>query len=349
MAFKHTVVVGSADIPSRYTVVRRAFEASETQSRLSRQQKSIVKDFMGNANRKVHPFFNQSRFIENDAILIRDRNLYIKRPLSDRVYNRIKPALRLATILLERHISLWLLLLYGREIHDEDCNSYLDEKNFADDNPDQFREEFLKVDLPRMAKFMNFASFERTSADDAGMSTIAWAENRGLEIPENPHFIILMSCTEDIWAPFQENSHWDHFIHEEKCNHWVNLAIILIHEFGHCLALYRERELYVQLSAKDDTSPNILDDPLTPFWPAKEHGYAFEMAAHGGIFDMFPLSHALKGSIFTHRGSRIARMRFMRDNNVDNTYHLDIAPETIVALMQEETWRGDREVEFVLG
>lgn len=259
----------------------------------------------------------------------------------------MKPALRLASILLERHADLWLLLLYGREIHDENCKSYLDEEHFANSDLHRFREKFLHADLPDMAKFMNFGWFARTSTDDAGMSTIAWAHNS--EVPEKDHFIILMSCVEDLWAEFQEDSHWDQYTHEEKCNHWVNLAIILIHEFGHCLAFYRERGLYAQLAAKEKASPQLLDDPLTSFWPASEHGFAFEMAAHGGIFDMFPLSHAPKGSIFTYKGSRIARMRFMKNNNADDTYHLDIAPETLIAFMQEETWRGDRPVEFILG
>lgn len=357
MSYTHHMVDDKNEIPDNLQRLRQVLEEVDTieyqsdtdiSGKLNPEQQAAKDDFMGGRRRgPIHWFFDKERFVSNDVRDIRRTKVYTKTRIDDEVYERMIPALRLATILLERNMPLWLQILYGTEKRNEAGKMIIDEDDSKD--TDYNRRIFNWIDLPNMARMTAIGWVDNSFAYEHGMNTVGWAAPA--HRLNDRHFILLIGCSGEVWHPFKKATDWEKLTYEERCRVYVHFAATLIHEFAHLIGLYRHRRMYARECHEDDDPPQLLNEPIISHWPTRELGFAFENITFGGYLAMHyehdAYKRARKAPIFKYETKQIPMVWFV-DEYGEAYRKADIAPETIIAFMQESTWAGGRPVDIYL-
>lgn len=355
MAQTHHLVNNTADIPSDYYLLtRRVLETRDPfnprfGAELTQHEQINFDDFMtGGREGDIHEFWRQDQFMTNCIMQIRSDMTYTKLPLCDVTYKRITPALRLATIMMERNMDLWLLVMYATEKYDYvKLDRWLDEANF---NVKHYhRTDFTTVVLPEMMS-MTLIGYDKTCAPhEFGTTAAIWAS-----LPTEPIDLrIGVGCSTSVWEPFTStHRHWHNTSHEEKCRAWVHLAVTLVHEFAHTLQMYRDRSFLRERAQATNNSPRANLEPRVSLHKKAELGHAFEIKTFGGIMDMPEERHAWRKcsrpTIFTYDNMLDIPQIMTVSLQGSFTESADISPDTIVHLMQESTWANNRALNLYL-
>lgn len=344
----------TAQIPTEYQLPRTDFEVYGPPNPLnrrhaSRAEQANLDDFMtGTRSGDINRFWAQDQFMINCTMKIRGDQVYTRRPLSDETYRRIIPALRLATILMERNVDLWCLILYAQEKWDYTRQDrWLDEANF--DIKHYHRTEFFTNDLSNITR-MTMIGYDTTCTHhEMAASTIIWAAP--------PHQARRMKfgigCSYSVWEPFTNPTDtWRNTPHEDKCRAWVHMAITLVHEFAHVLQMYRDRDVSLSRCIANDAAPFTVIEPRVPPHGNSELGELFEIKTFGGLMGMVERQHAWRNctmrTIFDYGNMLdIPQIRITQMVGSD-TGTADISPETMVNFMQESTWANGRAVDLYL-
>lgn len=361
MSYKWHPINDPLDIPFEYGYVRRLIEVYDpldppNPESLFPDEAKALNDFMtGGRTDDIDPFWAQDQFMTNCTMQVREDKHFEKTPISDEMYERMKPALRLATVMVQRNVDLWLTILHApvrfdsRIPQQHPWRPYFDEEAFTVKDSDRIN--FKSSILPQMKAMTVIGLDETIDSLTFGTATAIWAAT-----PESEaRLLIGLACNKEVYGPCTTSEDfWKGLTHEEKCRAWVHLAITLVHEFAHGLHLFRERESLTERAESGRRLPGRIEEyKVLSIFDEAEMGWTFEINTFGAILDMRLKEYAWpdcsQPTIFDY-SKMLDVPRILTQGTPGSAERdvADIAPETMVRFMQESTWADDKPLDIYM-
>ena len=235
---------------------------------------------------KIHPLFRLTAF-SNVEVYRKDAVSFVNHPMSSTFYTAIRPALRLATILLERSRPFFMSILYA-DLHT------VSDANELPELDSRYMAQLVRRDLERYEKDLDKFSqrlcvcwLKQPRTHRCCTYTIYGAAT----VNHVPHIenvddslIYRISCIDDMWQTMMLEGHSEENTHESRLVGYIGIATTLLHELAHALWYYRHRH-EIMLSWQRHTDFD-LQEPQYDYninqEPNDELGFAWERWMFGG-------------------------------------------------------------------
>lgn len=303
----------------------------------------------------IHPFFSRETFSDIE-FLREDYASFADHPISQEVYSRLRPALRLASAMFDRCRDYWIVILEAPIHHDPGSQKeYFETDHMINQDP---RLWWSNVDyaLELMSQNTRICSYkvdEGTNYSDgyapSGVTTAFYKP--GLSDGQST-LRFRMALNSRLLDALCHPKFYDK-PQFEQCIVHINIAITLVHELAHCLYLHRIRIGLLRQCMLIGQYPGA-PEPFLKAFPTEELGYVFERLLLGNAIFAAGLSFRVNS-----RGKKIAREEFdgsrglnlnsfvSRQTKMSNkTYR--ISEVTILMLLHEKIWRSNLPVPMYL-
>ncbi|KAK5104393.1 hypothetical protein LTS08_002281 [Lithohypha guttulata] len=337
---RHIYVSADDEIPIRLHVLQRAMEdehqrmghmADVTESTITQcpELPAGPSSMLSSEAGPIHPFFRKEAFTDTD-IHYAGLN-HTKFPISDRLYDALKPSLRLASLFLQRGRSFWMLVLYAIERCDDDGDRYLDPRYTT--TKERFDYSRFEAAMERIQALTSIHCHEEGAEDALGCSIAIWLSR---PMTKKEPLLYRMSISKQLLALLLDQEIWSSRTLEEKSVVYITIATTLVHEFTHTLYKYRQRMFNADYGASEDGTWYLLPESSVCPWARKELGISWEVFQFGG--------QAVNGCVTSSSESETEMERFPKGHGMflippeDDKIRLPIAPVSFMSWMHEATW-----------
>ena len=178
---------------------------------------------------------------------------FLDHPMSEGFYERLRPALHLATILLNNAQPFFMTIMTGKTyVH-------------VDDNGKRW--VTLQSLDPKSLTAAQYTQYDQGLKELAKITGICWLPSRFTGCCDelcgqceslyltflgqiNSRVVHRFSISSRAWQAFGD-PHWKEASLEQKCYLWFHFTVTLVHEFAH--VMWRERTIDHQFKAVDDS------------------------------------------------------------------------------------------------
>lgn len=293
---------------------------------------------------RIHPFFAEERF-SNINIYNTDETTFGNHPFSDDFHDRLRPALRLASAMIEKSRIFWVFVLKARIFFDSNGDPNW---NLRDLNP-SLRRMWPQVEeeLEYLSENTQICWFPDCHPGDEVVYGMTAAINKPY-LPVDRSTLRFRMSVSSAFITALNDPDFRYKPRGEQHNFYLLLAVTLVHELAHCLYLYRIREhLQEELTGEGELDGGIdltrVHDPITGSAPDQEVGWLFEVLLFGGTFQANGDGQQDSRDGINNRkpfdGSRSLKF-ILYDDDADGQFTIHkISDETMLMLLHERGWR----------
>lgn len=318
---------------------------SELNDLLSRQKGWFLNTSDGG---NIHPFFRKEIF-SNVEINEKWDSPLDAFPVADDFYDRLRPALKLATAMLKRSRDFWVLVSKAPITIDPATQTKCFTPKYLNQNLRPFYSEIDKA-LELMAQTTRVCWFETDTnqpLEPAGETLPSYVPC----IDHRPYRLRLRMALCDSLVAALADPNFDNKPAVEQCAVYINIAITLLHELAHCLHLHRHRE---ELITGYETFGRLQMPPEPSLAPSlqRELGFMFEISLMGGVVRTGHYEHINAEGRPIYRpqydGTKGLQLHLPAANCRTHEEGYTISENSIVALLHENTWRPRASVPLYL-
>lgn len=311
----------------------------------------------------IHPLFRIEQF-SNVDFNCSEPVSFFDHPMSPEYYKRIKPALRLATIMFEDAHTYFAATLFGRryKVQKPDGTSVeMVNSELPIDEPSELAPMFDAA-VQDIANSLRICWTKDTTTGSGCCHHAIWGEAYNDYLPYihnlSKRIMYRAAATDRVFIPFGDAG-WASQPIDAKCAAWLSLAEILVHELAHVFNFWQQREDTLARTHVGGSFFSYDGEPRFEGFEVAELGMTWEHLYFGGDFVLG------KDKIYQPCGRRTWMPTF--DGSRGIWYYetslnpgegnartvvggpMLLAPESLVTLFHENTWTSNKPIRlFVL-